>query len=316
MALTVSVSLAMVLLLRPAAATPPDAADESLSLTAAASAIDPEAPASTLPSVEQRGLDVASLSPPPDAVESTTTTSSTTTTPAPTTTSTVATSTTEVVAPSPTSTVTSSTTTTAEAPPDPAPTEDEAESAPSTTGPRDALDGRVVTIHGDSLTVAAERELRQALAPAAVEIDAEVGRGLLGAAPRIASAARSGLVDVVVIALGTNDWGAPDGYEELVAGTLEALSEVRCVVWVTPQDFREGHATVIDVIRRQTDRFERAVVADWSVVAGPADLHADDGFHLSVLGRERFALLVAGTVRQCAGTPVSAAGLEAGAVVP
>ena len=102
----------------------------------------------------------------------------------------------------------------------------------------------IVTIHGDEIVRDAERELRLALAPAAVEIDAPAELSLLAASPRIAAENRNGLVDVIVIAIGGHDQQFPDGYEDLVAGTLEALDHVGCVVWVTSEETSEGVSAV------------------------------------------------------------------------
>ncbi|MEM9034003.1 MAG: hypothetical protein AAGD18_05365 [Actinomycetota bacterium] len=169
--------------------------------------------------------------------------------------------------------------------------------APTTTLPPrevDPIERVIVTIHGDERVVDAERELRLALAPAAVEIDGETGRGLLASAPAIAAQARSGLVDVVVLAIGAHDGDNPEGYESLVGGTLDALDQVGCVVWVTAEEVDVGLAGVNEAIRRQAERFEHVVVADWAEVAAQEDASA-----LVAQRRERFGLLIGGAVRQC-----------------
>lgn len=152
----------------------------------------------------------------------------------------------------------------------------------------------IVTIHGDERVIDAERELRLALAPAAVEIDGEPGRSLLASATAIATEARRGLVDVVVLAIGAHDGANPAGYEDLVGGTLDALSEVGCVVWVTAEATSEGLVGVNEAIRRQAARFDRVVVAEWAEVAESRR----DGA-LIAQADERFGLLVGGAVRQC-----------------
>lgn len=167
----------------------------------------------------------------------------------------------------------------------------------STARPDDPLERTIITLHGDEVLRDAERELRLALAPAAVEIDATAGLSLLAASPRIAAQHRSGLVDVVVIAIGAHD-EFPDGYEDLVDGTFDSLDHVRCVVWVTSEETTEGVSAVNAAIARQAERHDNAVLADWADAAVAITTRDPDG-GLSAQARDRYALVVGATVREC-----------------
>ncbi|MEO1061107.1 MAG: hypothetical protein AAFZ07_06795 [Actinomycetota bacterium] len=211
---------------------------------------------------------------------------------------------TEPAAPSTTAPTTTepppATTTTSPPPPTGPETTTTTEAPPPTLAPDEPLERTIITLHGDELLRDAERELRLALAPAAVEIDATGGLSLLAASPRIAAQHRNGLVDVVVIAIGAHDEEFPDGYEDLVAGTFDSLDHVRCVVWVTSEETTEGVSAVNSAIARQAERHENALLADWADAAVAITTRDADG-GLTAQARDRFALVVGATVRECIG---------------
>ncbi len=227
----------------------------------------------------------APLPRPDDAASTTMTTPMTTPTTTPTTTPvTTLVTTTTTVPPDPETVATAEPTTTV------APT--------STTPPDDPLERVIVTIHGDEVVRDAERELRLALAPAAVEIEATAQLSLLAASPRIAAENRNGLVDVVVIAIGGHDQQFPDGYEDLVGGTLDSLDHVGCVVWVTSEETSEGVAAVNSAIARQAALRDNALLADWADAVVPITARDAEG-SLTAQARDRYGLVVGATVREC-----------------
>jgi hypothetical protein len=171
-------------------------------------------------------------------------------------------------------------------------------STTTTTRPPDPLEGVVVNVHGDSLVLSAEGELRAVLAPARVLLDAEEGRTLAQAVPRILDV-EPGPLDVVVLALGTNDYDAGAGYPELVAGMVERLAGAGCVVWVNTQEFRYGHETVNAAIEAAMAGAPNGVLVRWSAIADQPGLHGDDGYHLNELGRSTYAALIGDGVRVC-----------------
>lgn len=153
-----------------------------------------------------------------------------------------------------------------------------------------------IAVIGDSLVRSAQREIATALDGSEVFFDAADGRTIAeGAAPlQAVTADRPG---VIVIALGTNDLNAEP---ERVAGAIEAIlaatSGVPCVVWVDVQPFEPALADLNRRLYLAVDATPNAHVATWSNLAGPAELHLEDGFHLSEEGRVAYANLIATAV--------------------
>ena len=167
------------------------------------------------------------------------------------------------------------------------------------------LNGRSVSMVGDSLGVSVTDELRDLLPGIGLHIDAEVGRPLWAALPPLRSAGRSG-PDIVVIEIGTNDWGVPAGYDKQVRKALDSVSGARCVIWVNAQEFRPGLVTVnetIDTVLNEVageNPGTSMAVARWSDISDPPSLHGRDGYHLSAQGQRLMAdLIVASVVDTC-----------------
>ena len=99
----------------------------------------------------------------------------------------------------------------------------------------------------------------------------------------------------MVVALGTNDWNAPDAFVGSAREALDTLSAASCVVWVDVQLFKPAIAGMNAGLLEISSELGTHV-ASWSSVAGPSELHAPDGYHLSALGQELFAGLIAATV--------------------
>ncbi len=163
------------------------------------------------------------------------------------------------------------------------------------------LDGRSVDLVGDSLGVSFSDELRGSLPGVELRIDAEVGRPLSLALSPLRSVGRSD-PDIVVVEIGTNDWGVPAGYEDQVRRALDSVAGASCVVWVNAQEFRPGLVTVNDTIDRvvadlAASRPSLSIsVARWSDIADPPELHGSDGYHLSAQGQRLMTDLIVATV--------------------
>jgi len=151
---------------------------------------------------------------------------------------------------------------------------------------------REVYLVGDSLALSARDELATIFGDK-ITVDAETGRGLYFAGNRIDTAATD--PDIVVISLGTNDFNAPEAFNETARLTLETLGDAACVVWVDTQEFEPGLAEINSGLRELTEEFE-VYIAGWSALAGPSELHTTDGYHLSSAGQQLFADLIAATV--------------------
>ena len=167
----------------------------------------------------------------------------------------------------------------------------DAASAPETTSgvptpPR-------VELVGDSLLESATNATIQAMPEAVLRIDAETGRTLSGglAALQLAVEAEP---DAVIIALGTNDWAVvPEQFAAHLDEAAALLRGVPCVVWVDVQEFRPELESVNDALAAEVATMPSSYLARWSAVAGPAALHAADGYHLSEAGQAAFAQLIA-----------------------
>ena len=159
---------------------------------------------------------------------------------------------------------------------------------------RDRAAERSIHVVGDSLILSAANELR-AIVGQHVTLDAETGLGLYYAGNRIEAAAVD--ADIVVVSLGTNDFNEPQAFIDSLGIALETLSEARCVVWVDTQEFEPGLEDINRGIVEQSEA-RGTYVAAWSRHSGPAypDRHGADGYHLSFVGQEIFADLIAATI--------------------
>lgn len=154
------------------------------------------------------------------------------------------------------------------------------------------LANRSVHLIGDSLSLSARDELTTIFGDN-LTVDAETGLGLYFAGNRIDRAAAD--PDIVVIALGTNDFNAPEAFGETARVSVETLEAASCLVWVDTQEFEPGLAEINSGLLDLTDDFD-VYVAGWSALAGPSELHTTDGYHLSSAGQQLFADLIAATV--------------------
>ena len=156
-----------------------------------------------------------------------------------------------------------------------------------------------VVLVGDSLLQSAVPEIVDALAEHVLRIDAGAGRTLDMGLLALAEAADSG-ADIIVVALGTNDWGTPaDHFAATVVEVMDLLADTACVVWIDSQDFNVGHSAVNSAIVEGLRTHPRSVRGSWSTVAGEIQLHQDDGYHLSVAGRLAYADTIADGLSGC-----------------
>ncbi len=167
--------------------------------------------------------------------------------------------------------------------------------AASDTAP-DFTDLRIEVV-GDSLAASTIDELRSRFDGAAIGADTEPGRSLRGSLSAL-TAAGAAAPDIAVVVLGTNDWNGPDDYPEQLDGAAVRLDGAQCVVWVDTQEFRDGLVSVNEDIAAAAVRHDW-LVARWSALAGPSELHTSDGYHLSPAGQELLADLVVATAAGC-----------------
>lgn len=178
-----------------------------------------------------------------------------------------------------------------------------AETAPSTSPPGPVID--TVGVIGDSITVGAEDEIREALGDLdldVVAVDAQEGRRLtvahavdagLDAAARV----RREDPDLWVVALGTNDvWSVADGADAKpwVDEMVDAIPAGVPLVWIDVfVEGAEGASDTVNaaLVERLAERGD-AIVASWHDVVVGSDL-LEDGVHPTDAGDVAFAGVVA-----------------------
>lgn len=151
--------------------------------------------------------------------------------------------------------------------------------------------GRVVIV-GDSLTVGSKGAIVAGLAGAAPDITAVTGMGIRWGAGVLAGADLDG-VDLVVVALGTNDYlASPREAGRLIDATMSEVGALE-VLWV---NIDTGGALdeavgVNSALRDAASRYDHLTVADWNShvrSSGVSRQRAGDGIHYDPGGyRER-----------------------------
>ncbi|MGB0114493.1 MAG: SGNH/GDSL hydrolase family protein [Ilumatobacteraceae bacterium] len=182
-----------------------------------------------------------------------------------------------------------------------------------TAADADVID--TVVMIGDSITVGATPSLDERFAELGLEpvIEAETGKRMAvssGGNDSGASVAedlaladdRDPATEVWVVALGTNDIGQYSSPADIAAAVNEVLGEVpsdAAVIWVDtyfrdrPLETDELNAIVVDRVERRGN----AVIAPWSLNALGEGVMSGDGVHPTDIGFDRFAAVVADTVR-------------------
>lgn len=179
-------------------------------------------------------------------------------------------------------------------------------SASSVTAPPPPV--RTVAVIGDSITVGAEDEIRDALADIGadvVAIDAESGRRItqahaVDAGIDAVERVRRLAPDLWVVALGTNDVFSledPAAAGALIDELLAGIPAAAAVVWVTVyvEDAAATSAGVNMVLHERINGRDRAGIADWFGVVADSEL-LDDGVHPTAAGDVAFAGVIARAV--------------------
>ena len=149
---------------------------------------------------------------------------------------------------------------------------------------------------GDSLLESAIDEVTQALGGDTVRVDALAGR-TIGQAGDAITALAANAPHVAIISLGTNDVDTDPGLLRAdIEATAGVLRQLPCVIWVDAQPFTPALDALNMELRAVAASSANLHVATWSNLAGPADLHGADGYHLSEEGQLAFANLVATAV--------------------
>jgi peptidoglycan/LPS O-acetylase OafA/YrhL len=151
---------------------------------------------------------------------------------------------------------------------------------PSASSPKQAptlipTDGNVITVIGDSVTLAASPYLQERFP--GILINAEISRSLRrGGLETIEQFAQTGqLRPVVIVALGTNGYYGTDKLDELIA-KLAAHK----VVLVTAHAEREWTASNNDNVHVTAQKYKNIQVAEWDqMISAHPEFLSSDGIH-------------------------------------
>jgi lysophospholipase L1-like esterase len=166
---------------------------------------------------------------------------------------------------------------------------------------RFAAAGNRLLVIGDSILASTAKrytnDMCEALVPLGwrVELNAETNR-FVDFGSQVLSRRLDAGWDAAVIMLGNNYNGDALAYGRELERIIERLSP-RPVVLLTVTEFRDDRREVNDVISLMAATHEQVFVADWATVtASDDDLVGFDGLHLTDLGRQQIAALVAASV--------------------
>jgi hypothetical protein len=155
----------------------------------------------------------------------------------------------------------------------------------------DPPQGWIATL-GDSIMLGATAGIEQRLGSGIV--DAAVSRQFLDTPELMADlAGREVPPQLVIVGLGTNGPVQAEDFDQ----AMEAIGPRTLVAFINVHVPRDWEATSNDEIAAGVDRFDNAILIDWSAVASErSELLAGDGFHTSGTGRIAFADLIVRTI--------------------
>ncbi|MFJ8355879.1 acyltransferase family protein [Bacillus paramycoides] len=149
-----------------------------------------------------------------------------------------------------------------------------------------------VTAIGDSVMVDITPYLKNAFPD--IRIDAQIGRQLSKAIPVVEQLKNDGnLGNHVIIGLGTN--GAFTT-EQLVS-LINLIGNERKIIFINTRVPRPWESIVNERLKETTSKYPNVTLVDWHAAsAGKRDYFAPDGVHLTKVGAEAYAALVAKAV--------------------
>ncbi|MED1466624.1 acyltransferase family protein [Bacillus paramycoides] len=157
--------------------------------------------------------------------------------------------------------------------------------------PKDAL---TVTAIGDSVMIDIAPYLKNTFPD--IKIDAQIGRQLSKAIPVVEQLKNEGdLGNYVIIGLGTN--GAFTT-EQLVS-LIKLIGNERKMIFINTRVPRPWESIVNEKLKVLESEYSNITIVDWyAASAGKGDYFAPDGVHLTKVGAEAYAALVAKAVNQ------------------
>ncbi|MCU1343755.1 MAG: Esterase [Acidimicrobiia bacterium] len=171
--------------------------------------------------------------------------------------------------------------------------------------PAAALPEKQVTIVGDSVMLmmggapysgAAQRVIGGAGWDTV--LDAKVSRPTTEGGPVLQSH-QGRLGGAVVLGLGYNDAGNPEGFRIKVNAILAQLGNTPEVVWLTLHEVRPGYAAANQVLRDTARTHSNFHVIDWNAAAtGHSNYFGGDSIHLTGAGATAMAQLILGELER------------------
>ncbi|NWK72305.1 acetyltransferase [Bacillus paramycoides] len=151
---------------------------------------------------------------------------------------------------------------------------------------------QTVTAIGDSVMIDITPYLKNAFPD--IRIDAQIGRQLSKAIPVVEQLKNEGnLGNYVIIGLGTN--GAFTT-EQLVS-LINLIGNERKIIFINTRVPRPWESIVNERLKVTTSKYPNITLVDWyAASAGKKDYFAPDGVHLTKVGAEAYAALVAKAV--------------------
>ncbi|MES5896697.1 acyltransferase family protein [Bacillus cereus group sp. RP43] len=157
--------------------------------------------------------------------------------------------------------------------------------------PKDPL---TVTAVGDSIMIDIAPYLKNAFPN--IRIDAEIGRQMSKAIPAVEQLKNEGnLGNHVIIGLGTN--GAFT--KEQLASLIKVIGDERKIILINTRVPRPWESLVNEKLKEAASAYKNVVLVDWyAASAGNQAYFEPDGVHLTKVGAEAYAALVAKAVNQ------------------
>jgi lysophospholipase L1-like esterase len=150
-----------------------------------------------------------------------------------------------------------------------------------------------VFVLGDSVTLGTASTVPIRLSDWLVTYDAEASRRLAQGIDTLA-ARRGEIGEAVVVQLGNNYIDGERGdYASQIDEAMTVLVDVPRVVWVTVSEVSPSRVVINESIRAAAERHRNMWVADWATVIASEPGMSWDGIHLTPLGRQRMADVVA-----------------------
>ncbi|HDR7495255.1 TPA: acetyltransferase [Bacillus cereus] len=151
-----------------------------------------------------------------------------------------------------------------------------------------------VTAIGDSVMIDITPYLKNAFPD--IRIDAQIGRQLSKAIPVVEQLKYEGnLGNYVIIGLGTNEAFTT---EQLVS-LIKVIGNERKIIFINTRVPRPWESIVNERLKVTASEYPNVTLVDWYAAStGKRDYFAPDGVHLTKLGAEAYAALVAKAVKQ------------------